>query len=205
LTQNWPGAQVAAFGEPGDALKNTRLRHGADLILFNLGAAHVAAPSPRSAIRRLVERFAGVPLVVLGDHEDIEDVIEAIRLGARGYITSHQDLAEATEALRFISVGGTFVPATSLIKSAPQLMTEPHGQAQRNGRVCDSFTPREMEVLVRLRQGMPNKVIAHQLAISESTVKVFVRRILAKLNAVNRTEVAYLTQHQFDRVPADGD
>jgi DNA-binding NarL/FixJ family response regulator len=199
LAQNWPGAEISVLGEPLEALKDVRLCRGADLVLLNLGAAHATAPLPRSIIRRLVGRFGRVPVVVFGDHEDIEDVVQTIQLGARGYIPTSQDLVGVAEALRFISAGGTFVPASSLIKCAPQLTAEPRG----NGRACDRLTPREMEVLVRLRQGMPNKGIAHELEISESTVKVFVRRILAKLHAVNRTEVAYLTQHQFEDLTAD--
>jgi DNA-binding NarL/FixJ family response regulator len=199
LAQNWPGTEITVLGEPLEALKDQRLCRGAELVLLNLGAAHATAPLPRSTIRRLVGHFAGVPLVVFGDHEDIEDVVAAIQLGARGYIPTSQDLVEVAEALRFVCAGGTFVPASSLIKCAPQLMAELRG----HGRACDRLTPREMEVLVRLRQGMPNKGIAHELDISESTVKVFVRRILAKLHAVNRTEVAYLTQHQFEDVTAD--
>jgi DNA-binding NarL/FixJ family response regulator len=49
-----------------------------------------------------------------------------------------------------------------------------------------------------LRQGKPNKIIAHELEISESTVKVFVRRILMKLHASNRTEVAFLVRGQSE-------
>jgi DNA-binding NarL/FixJ family response regulator len=56
------------------------------------------------------------------------------------------------------------------------------------------FTPRESEVLARLRLGKPNKIIAHELKITENTVKVFVRQILMKLHASNRTEVASLTR-----------
>jgi DNA-binding NarL/FixJ family response regulator len=58
------------------------------------------------------------------------------------------------------------------------------------------LTPRESEVLARLRQGKPNKIIAHELEISESTVEMFGRRILMKLHASNRTEVASLTRGQ---------
>ena len=201
LTQNWPGAEITAFSEPGEAL-NLSLRQKADLVMFNVGATRATAPTSRTAIRRLVERFADVPLVVLGDHEEIEDVVEAIQLGARGYITTSQDLVEAAQILRFVWAGGTFVPASSLIKSAPQLMAD--GEGTRNGRTRDSLTPRETEVLTRLRQGKPNKVIAHELDISESTVKVFVRSILAKLHAVNRTEVVYLTQPRVDEAAIDG-
>jgi DNA-binding NarL/FixJ family response regulator len=70
------------------------------------------------------------------------------------------------------------------------------GQAEESP--FQHLTPRESEVLARLRQGKPNKIIAHELAISESTVKVFVRRILIKLHASNRTEVACLMDNRVD-------
>jgi DNA-binding NarL/FixJ family response regulator len=69
---------------------------------------------------------------------------------------------------------------------------------ERETRRFQLLTPRESEVLARPRQGKPNKIIAHELEISESTVKVFVRRILMKLHALNRTEVASLTRGQAD-------
>ena len=55
-----------------------------------------------------------------------------------------------------------------------------------------SFTPREIEVLHRLRQGLQNKIIAYELGISESTVKVHLRNVMKKLNASNRTQVAFM-------------
>ena len=60
------------------------------------------------------------------------------------------------------------------------------------------LTPRESEVLARLRQGKPNKIIAHELQITENTVKVFVRQILMKLNASNRTDAACLMRDPVD-------
>ena len=55
-----------------------------------------------------------------------------------------------------------------------------------------SFTPREIEVLHRLRQGLQNKIIAYELGISESTVKVHLRNVMKKLHASNRTQVAFM-------------
>lgn len=54
------------------------------------------------------------------------------------------------------------------------------------------FTPREVEVLPRLKEGKFNKTIAYELNIAESTVKIHVRHIMRKLNALNRTQVVYL-------------
>lgn len=203
LSQSWPAAEITALGDSAEVLESPGLERGADLVVFNVGSARVTTPPVRRDIRRLVERFAGVPLVVLADYDECEEVVEAIQLGARGYIATSQNLAEAAEALRFVWVGGTFVPASALIKGTPQLSDLPD-EGLRNARLREGLTPRETEVLARLRQGKPNKVIAHELEISESTVKVFVRSILAKLHAVNRTQVAYLTQQQFEEATAEG-
>jgi len=59
------------------------------------------------------------------------------------------------------------------------------------------FTSRQTAVIAALRQGKQNKIIAHELNMRESTVKVHVRNIMQKLKATNRTEVAYLT-NQLD-------
>ncbi len=66
----------------------------------------------------------------------------------------------------------------------------------RAGGGVDSFgfTCREAEVVRLLRQGKPNKIIAFELSISESTVKVHIRNIMKKLNATNRTQVVFLIQ-----------
>ena len=61
-----------------------------------------------------------------------------------------------------------------------------------------SLTPSEQRVLELLRDGKPNKVIARELDIEETTVKVHVRRILKKLNAANRTQAALVAQHMAD-------
>jgi len=59
------------------------------------------------------------------------------------------------------------------------------------------FTARQTAVIAALRQGKQNKIIAHELNMRESTVKVHVRNIMQKLKATNRTEVAYIT-NQLD-------
>jgi DNA-binding NarL/FixJ family response regulator len=171
------------------------------LILFNISPARVSSPGILERIDRLVRHPAKIPLVILSDIEDIEDVVEAIRHGVRGYIPTSLDVAEAAVAIRFVQAGGTFVPTNAVMRSPQDKQERAHANVPRveNARF-DLLTPREREVAARLSQGMANKIIAHELRISEHTVKVFVHRILTKLNATNRTEVAYLTRLQLDRV-----
>lgn len=175
-----------------------------DIVLFSIGAARVIDRRVLATIDGLKEAFADLPLVLLSDREEMEEVVEAIRRGARGFLPASLDLDEAVEALRFVGAGGTFVPARALIQFAEGRQAEPEDSSHQSGEQrFGRLTPREMEVLARLRHGKPNKVIAHELAISESTVKVFVRRILIKLRAINRTELVYLTNRRFGGTEPD--
>jgi len=121
----------------------------------------------------------------------------------RGYIPTSLEPAEAAAALQCVAAGGVFVPASAPIKVAQD---RPNGAGPSMEHEISAFqrlTPREGEVLARLRQGKPNKIIAHELRITENTVKVFVGRILLKLGASNRTEVASVTRGRSDSEKRD--
>lgn len=85
----------------------------------------------------------------------------------------------AEEAIRFVLKGGIF------ISNLP---------ADRPIATAAGLTPRERQVAALIRIGTPNKIIAYELRISEATVKVFVRCILAKLGVRNRTQIAFRLQ-----------
>jgi DNA-binding NarL/FixJ family response regulator len=148
-------------------------------------------------ITMLRHHMGRIPLVLLSDRDVVEDIVAAIELGVRGYIPTSLEPSEAAAAVQCVEAGGTFVPASALIKFAQERQHGPQrGSNGLDNGSFESLTPRESEVLARLRQGKPNKIIAHELAISESTVKVFVRQILMKLHASNRTEAACLMRVQ---------
>jgi DNA-binding NarL/FixJ family response regulator len=86
--------------------------------------------------------------------------------------------------LRFVGAGGTYVPAQCILE-AKQAPAAPSEQAP-----VSVFTNRELAVIQAIRKGKPNKVIAYELNMCESTVKVHVRHIMKKLHAKNRTDVA---------------
>ena len=179
--------------------------HHVVLLIWCIGALSASSDIVMSGVRQLRERFSEVPLALLADREGPADIRTAIRLGVTGYVPTSLDRDEALEVLKFVRAGGTYVPASAVIDSREEEVGAENGQspyesgnsqAIDQARIFDGLTPREVDVVDRLRQGKPNKVIAHELDISESTVKVFVHRILNKLGAVNRTEVAYLAQQQ---------
>lgn len=168
-----------------------------DLVVLSIGGALASEPRIAATLDRLQEALPEVPQIVVSDREDISAVIEAIKRGVRGYIPTSLDSHVVVEALRFVQAGGTFVPASALVDAA----TRPAASAERpKGVGCHmlGLTRREFQVLGHLRQGKPNKIIAHELAMQESTVKVHVRRIMKKLNATNRTQAAFLAQQLVD-------
>jgi DNA-binding NarL/FixJ family response regulator len=202
LAESARDAHIVAVASPAEILENAQLGREAHLIVYSIGAARVADPDVLDSIHALTRSFPEVPIVLLSDRHDVEEVAKAIRHGVRGYIPTKLDLSELAAAIHCVEAGGTFVTAHALIRFVLHQLPTPSSGLEVERKLWERLTPREMEVVARLRQGKRNKVIANELEISESTVKTYVRRILIKLNALNRTEVAHLTEGQFERMQA---
>ena len=130
-------------------------------------------------------------IIVLADGDNANDVFESLDAGAKGFIPTNVSLEVAIEAIRLVKAGGTYVPASSLLASRV-VATQPGVREKPNGHGI--FTERQFAVIEALRMGKANKIIAHDLNMRESTVKVHIRNIMRKLHATNRTQVAYLYQ-----------
>jgi DNA-binding NarL/FixJ family response regulator len=125
-------------------------------------------------------------VAIVSDDESRAGVTRAIELGARGYIPTSFSLHLMKDILSFVRAGGVFVPATCLDSQAPtnEVTACPNNAAE------SLFTGRQAAVVAALQRGKPNKTIAYELNMCESTVKVHVRAIMKKMKARNRTEVA---------------
>jgi DNA-binding NarL/FixJ family response regulator len=179
------------------ALENVReslLRQNGsiDLAIIDTGEQTCRDPDIETSFACLRDALPSVPIVVVSDREDWPAVTDALTLGARAYFPSTLDPDILIETLRFVQKGGTFIPLEVLI-NAPVHRKRPQGA--RGGRTgIRGLTPSEQRVLELLKRGQPNKVIARELDIEETTVKVHVRRIMKKLNAANRTQAALVAQ-----------
>jgi len=150
-----------------------------------------------SAQLSILEEIApDVPRVLMSEVEVPEDILEAFRRRVRGYVPTALPINQVAEAIRFVAAGGTFVP--------PSILSM-HGRTATSSKelvgaaVCQDlvhFSPRQNEVLQMLWNGSSNKVIAYELQMSESTVKVHIRHIMKKLNVNNRTQVVLRTRPQ---------
>jgi DNA-binding NarL/FixJ family response regulator len=161
-------------------------RAATSLVLFCIGPRRVAAA------RRELEILAedrSIPVILVSDEENPEEIQEGLQLGVRGFISASVSLHLAVRVMQLVSAGGLYVPPSVLI--APQ-HRPPQSEKPANGQVQNLFTPRQAAVVEALRQGKPNKIIAYELDMRESTVKVHIRNIMRKLKAKNRTQVAFM-------------
>jgi DNA-binding NarL/FixJ family response regulator len=134
------------------------------------------------------------PVIVLAYNNDLEWARTAICHGAKGYIPVTMGFEITISAVRFILAGGTYVSMDCLVGrgGSGDALSQP-----TSGLV----TARELAVVRAIQKGKSNKIIAYELNICESTVKVHVRRIMKKLNAKNRTDVAIKSQSVLSAFP----
>ena len=165
-----------------------------DLLLLDIGPASMRNGGLRRQMADIREKFGELPIMAMSDLDDVELVLEAIRDGLRGYLPTSLPIDTAVAAIHLVFAGGTYVPreVVDFCPSARPATSEDRPEAVSEGE--RGFTDREAEIVGQLRRGKPNKIIAYELRISESTVKVHMRNIMRKLNATNRTQVAYLTR-----------
>ena len=128
-------------------------------------------------------------IVLFTDISDACFLINAIKHGVRGYIPSSSSLEVSVKAIELVAAGGVYIPASSVFSLERELLKAVKADEEEHQSM---FTSRQIAVLEALRSGKANKTIAYQLNMCESTVKVHVRNIMKRLNAKNRTEVAYI-------------
>ena len=146
------------------------------IIVFSIGDAAIEKSLRRDlALLRRVASF--LPITLLADDEEPSEVAAALQCGARGYIPTNVTLAIAIEAIRLVRAGGVYVPAGHLMAANRQ--SEYASADKHLGDI--TLTGREVAVLDVLCRGKANKVIASELNIRESTVKVHVRNLIRKL------------------------
>jgi len=168
--------------------------HHPDAILLDL---HMPVLDGIGAIRRLTAEHPEVAIVVLTTYADDSSVLDALRAGARSYLTKDADYTDIARALR-AAVGGltVFDPrvhATLLAATEAPPKPEPARSAPPDG-----LTQREAEILGMIARGMTNPEIAAQLFLSNHTVKTHISRIFAKTGSRDRAAaIGYAHRHNI--------
>lgn len=158
--------------------------HHFDLVLLDLGLPNKPG---LEALSDLKQAHSDLPVVVLSGQEDRETVLESIRRGAMGFIPKSSDDPKLLwHALKMAVSGSVTVPQSITGNGAP-LKSEPEQPAPR---VQDlGLTPRQIEVLRLVVQGLPNKSIARRLNIAETTARDYVSELLAAFRVTNRMQL----------------
>jgi DNA-binding NarL/FixJ family response regulator len=189
-----PGSSILSFSSAADWLEQRPGSAPACLVILHVNQGKIHGQELGRELALIKQAAGAPPVVLLSDEEDPEDIIGALNSGVQGYIPSSVPLSVAVEAMHLVAAGGTYVPVSSLLTCRRTIETSDQTIADSNG---SGFTSRQTAVLKALREGKANKMIAYELNMCESTVKVHVRNIMKKLKARNRTEVAFKTSELF--------
>jgi len=144
-----------------------------------------------TATREITQADAHVQVLILTSFPDDDNVYTAIKAGAMGFLLKDSSAEYLLDAIRTV-YGGESVLHPTIARRLMQEIKQP----QKLPPTTEPLTPREVEVLGYLAQGMTNRQIADKLSVSVRTVSTHVRNILDKLHLANRTQAALYALEQ---------
>ena len=166
----------------GEAAVAAVERESPDVVLMDLVMPGVDGVE---AIRRIREGRPQARVLVLSSFLDDERLFPAVRAGAAGYLLKDVEPRELVKAIRTVHGGEALLHPAVAARVLRELTED---GARRSA--AEALTAREREVLALIARGLPNKLIARELSISEKTVKAHVSSILGKLGVSDRTQAA---------------
>ena len=203
-----PDVKVTAVGSAAAARAALAADANFDLVLLDL---QLGDASGFDVLVEMRKAHPALPVVVISASDRASDVIQAIDLGAMGFVPKRASNDTLVDALRLVMAGGIYVPAMHLGgtqgPSSRAAAAIPAAETATY-QVTPSFeelglTPRQADVLTQLLQGKPNKEIARRLGLSVETVKDHVQAVLRALGVSSRTQavlaVSQMTQQRMER------
>jgi len=181
LIATFDGVEVVAAAGGGDEAVAAISAHGADVLLMDL---EMPAPDGIETTRRIREIDPGVAIVILTSFSDRARILEALDAGAIGYLLKDATPSELESGIRAAARGESPLHprAASALLSAG-VRSEPAAPA-------GGLSAREREVLACVVEGLPNKLIARRLGISEKTVKAHLTSVFRAIGVDDRTQAA---------------
>jgi len=188
------GIDVVGTAADGDEALALAIQLRPDVVLMDL---RMPRCDGIEATRRLREHDAGIKVLVLTTYADDRSVIDALRAGARGYLTKDAGAAEIRAALERVTRGQPAIdPAVQQHLLDAITASGPSQDAEPAPPFPAGLTAREAEVLSLIAQGLSNSEIASQLVLSETTVKSHINHLFAKTGVRDRAQaVTYAYQH----------
>ena len=181
------------IGEAADGAEVLRLADALrpEVILLDLEMPDVDGVA---ALEGLRDAGSEARAIVFTAYDTDERILRSLRAGARGYLLKGASRQEIFDAVRTVHAGGSLLE--------PGVTSRLLDHMREGGEQTEPLTPRELEVLALISEGLHNSEIAGRLFVTERTVKFHVSSILAKLGADNRTEaVALAARRGLIRMP----
>jgi DNA-binding NarL/FixJ family response regulator len=175
------GIEVVAEAADGEAAVRAAEAWTPDVVLMDLVMPRLDGVGAMRELRRLLP---SARVIVLTSFPDDDRLLPAIRAGAAGYLLKNADPQEVVRAVRAAHAGEALLDPGVAARLVEAIAQPPGAEPG------ERLTPREREVLALIARGMPNKLIARELEISEKTVKTHVGHVLAKLGVTDRTQAA---------------
>jgi DNA-binding NarL/FixJ family response regulator len=186
LLEAAPGITPVAAAADGEEAVALAARHRPDVVLMDLRMPKLDGVE---STRRIREAQPDTEIVVLTTHADEDSILDALRAGARGYLTKDAGIAEISRAVQAAAAHQALldpVVHTRLIEAAGAGRPAPPPVA-----LPDDLTPREAEVLSLIARGLSNGEIATTLVVSEATVKTHINHLFAKIGARDRAQAVH--------------
>jgi DNA-binding NarL/FixJ family response regulator len=201
-----PDIDVLGAAANGQQALDLVAEHKPAAILLDL---HMPVLDGIETTRRLTAEYPGVAIVVLTTYADDSSVLEALRAGARSYLTKDADRADIARALHAAAMGFSVLdPAVHATLLAATASPPPAGAEASPGpaepfpgaaaALPGGLTQREAEILALIAQGLTNPEIAQRLFLSGHTIKTHINRIFAKTGSRDRVAaVQYARDHHL--------
>ena len=152
------------------------------------------------ATRAIKARWPGARVVMLTGLADDETVLESIQAGADGYLTKDRALEEVVSAVRSALAGETLLPRSVIMGIAQRVAAARDQKTDRQH--VEPLTPRELEVLRALTEGLSTPEICERLFIAPNTLRTHVQNIMGKLHVHSKLEaVAFALRHRLVEPP----
>ena len=158
-----------------------------DVLLLDImmpGAGGLAAAA------RIASTWPIIHIIMLTVSEDQDNLLKAMKAGARGYILKGVSAKDLAYAVRTVASGGAYI-SPSL---AGNILFEMAHDDENEGDVINQLTEREQEILCLVAQGLTNREIGENLHLAEKTIKHYMTNVLQKLQVRSRVEAALLAQ-----------
>jgi DNA-binding NarL/FixJ family response regulator len=191
--------EVVAEASNGKEALDLAVEHVPDLVLMDVRMpASGGIDGGIEATHAIKDEVPNAKILMLTISDEEEDLYDAIKAGASGYLLKEISIEEVADAIRQVCKGQSLISPSMASKLLTEFAAMARKDEEKQQMPAPKLTDREMEVLQLVAQGLNNRDIAKELFISENTVKNHVRNILEKLHLHSRMEaVVYAVREKL--------